>query len=123
MTEKWPRCVIRKEYSFSAAHYLPNVGDNHPCKRMHGHNYRIEVFAYGEVNPHTKWWVVDFAELDKHMKPIVDELDHQTLNDIDGLENPTAECLSWWIYHKYPVKYLKKVRVWETDKCYAETAR
>ena len=108
---------IGKMYTFSASHFLPNVEDGHPCKRLHGHNYKVEIEARGKIDE-KMGWMMDFYELDKTMKPIIEILDHHHLNDV--LNNPTAEELAHWILDKYPVKILYKVRVWETDKCYAE---
>lgn len=118
-TGRMPQVIIRKEYHFSAGHWLPNVPDGHPCKRQHGHNYRVEVFVGGEMEQNAGW-LVDFAELDTWVDPIINELDHQNLNDF--MPNPTAEWLAWWIHSRIPVKFANlRVRVWETSKCYAET--
>jgi len=63
---------------------------------MHGHSYVVEVVIEGEVDPELGW-VMDFAELDEHAGPLVRQLDHQVLNEIDGLANPTSELLAgWW---------------------------
>ena len=63
---------------------------------MHGHSYRIDVVIEGEVDPELGW-VIDFADIDEHAMPLVHLLDHQTLNEIDGLANPTSELLAaWW---------------------------
>ncbi len=118
VTGKMPRVSICKSYEFSAGHWLPNVPDGHPCKRQHGHNYKVEIIATGEMEQRGGW-LVDFAELDNWVKPIIAQLDHQMLNDI--LPNPTAEWLAWWIHSRIPVKVSLVVRVWETPKCYAET--
>lgn len=110
---------ICKVYKFSASHQLPHVPDGHKCKRLHGHNYKIEIEVRGEIN-FNLGWVVDFAEIDDNMKPIIEKLDHFHLNDIPGLENPTAENIAHWILNEYPIKYVFRVRVWETDKCWAD---
>ena len=63
---------------------------------MHGHSYLVEVAIEGEVDPE-RGWVMDFAEIDEHTAPLVRELDHQVLNEIEGLANPTSELLAvWW---------------------------
>jgi 6-pyruvoyltetrahydropterin/6-carboxytetrahydropterin synthase len=66
---------------------------------MHGHAYRIEVALRGPVDPQTGW-LIDFGDVEKHLRPVRDELDHEVLNDIEGLENPTAEHLAAWIWRK-----------------------
>ena len=117
----WQLCRIGKQYSFSAAHQLPCVPDGHPCKRLHGHNYIVELEVRGEIAPKDGFCAnLDFMEVDKYMKPIIDQLDHHFLNEIPGLENPTAELIAAWILDKYSVKYLYSVKVWETPKCWAQ---
>ena len=86
-----------KDFRFEAAHWLPNVPDGHKCRRMHGHSFRGEVAVRGEIDPKTGW-VIDFADLRSAVEPIVKRLDHYLLNEIEGLENPTAERLAVWIW-------------------------
>lgn len=117
-TGPMPKARICKAYFFSAGHWLPNVPVGHPCRNQHGHNYRVEIIACGEMEQN-RGWLVDFAELDRYAKPIIAQLDHKNLNDI--LENPTAEWIAWWIHARMPVKYVESVKVWETDKCWAQT--
>lgn len=90
---------IFKEFTFEAAHRLPNVPEGHKCARLHGHSFRVEIRVSGEVDP-TLGWVMDFSELSAAFRPIYQELDHFYLNDIDGLENPTSENIARWIWHK-----------------------
>ncbi len=61
-------------------------------------------------------WVMDFADVKAVFKPIYDELDHNYLNDIPGLENPTSEQISVWLYQKLKtlLPLLSKVVVHET---------
>ena len=90
------RARLERCYRFEAAHYLPKVPSGHKCARMHGHSYAIEVTIEGEVDPE-RGWVVDFAEIDEHALPLMRLLDHQVLNEIEGLGNPTSELLAvWW---------------------------
>ena len=88
---------IWKEFTFEAAHLLPNVPDGHKCKRLHGHSYRVRVCVEGELHP-SLGWVVDFAEIAEAFEPIRQRLDHYYLNEIEGLENPTSEVLAKWIW-------------------------
>src|ERR1700684_3771803 len=89
-----------KEFTFEAAHRLPNVAPDHKCARLHGHSYHVTIRVTGEVQSATGM-VMDFADIKMAFKPIRDEyLDHYYLNDIDGLENPTSENLARWIWHK-----------------------
>jgi len=88
---------IFKEFSFEAAHRLPNVPDGHKCARLHGHSFHVRISVRGPVGS-TSGWVVDFADIKAAVSPIHELLDHRYLNDVPGLENPTSEVLSQWIW-------------------------
>jgi len=91
---------IFKEFTFEAAHRLPNVPPDHRCARLHGHSYRVCIHVSGEIDP-TSGMVMDFADLKAAFKPIVDgSLDHYYLNEVPGLENPTSENLAHWIWER-----------------------
>jgi 6-pyruvoyltetrahydropterin/6-carboxytetrahydropterin synthase len=90
---------IFKEYSFEAAHRLPHVPTNHKCGRLHGHSYSVHLHVEGPVLE-PQGWVIDFADVKAAFQPLLDRLDHYYLNDIEGLENPTAENLSRWIWDR-----------------------
>lgn len=93
------RTRLERSYRFEAAHFLPRVPPGHKCARMHGHSYAIEVVIEGEVDPE-RGWVMDFAEIDEHVGPLMRQLDHQVLNEIAGLANPTSELLAVWLWQK-----------------------
>jgi 6-pyruvoyltetrahydropterin/6-carboxytetrahydropterin synthase len=88
---------VFREFSFEAAHRLPNVPAGHKCARLHGHSFRVEVHARGEVGA-TSGWVLDFADIAAAFAPLHDQLDHRYLNEVPGLENPTSENLAVWIW-------------------------
>lgn len=88
---------IYREFTFEAAHRLPNVPEGHKCARLHGHSYRVVIHVAGEVAPETGW-VMDFAEIKKAFAPLSEQLDHYYLNDVPGLENPTSEVIARWIW-------------------------
>jgi 6-pyruvoyltetrahydropterin/6-carboxytetrahydropterin synthase len=88
---------IFKEFTFEAAHRLPNVPADHKCARLHGHSFRVEVRVRGAVDPRLGW-VLDFADIQAAAKPVMDRLDHYCLNEIPGLENPTSENIARWIW-------------------------
>ncbi|AWN39638.1 6-carboxytetrahydropterin synthase QueD [Methylobacterium durans] len=112
---------ITQAFTFEAAHRLPNVPATHRCHRMHGHSYRVELTVEGEVDPQTGW-IVDFYDMERVFAPILARLDHHTLNEIEGLENPTAENIASWIWHrtKGGLPCLSRVKVCETPMSWAE---
>ncbi|MCU0825127.1 MAG: 6-carboxytetrahydropterin synthase QueD [Leptospira sp.] len=107
---------LSKTFGFEAAHFLPNVPDGHKCKRVHGHSFRFSVHLKGNLDPATGW-LMDFGELKSIVKPIIEEhLDHYMLNDVPGLENPTSENITIWLWNKLKPKLplLDKIIVYET---------
>jgi len=88
---------IFKEFGFESAHRLPNLPPEHKCARLHGHSYRVQIHVQGPLHP-TLGWVMDFADLQAAFRPLFEQLDHNYLNDIEGLENPTSEVLARWIW-------------------------
>ena len=112
---------ISQAFKFEAAHRLPNVPPSHRCSRLHGHSYRIEVQLDGPVDAATGF-VADFFDLEASFSDIMQALDHQCLNEVAGLENPTAENIAAWIWGRLKRKlaHLASVRVYETADCWAE---
>jgi len=106
---------IFKIFQIEAAHHLPKVPAGHPCARLHGHSFRVEVHVSGDVDP-TSGWVMDFAELKTAFAPVFAQLDHNYLNDVPGLDNPTSERLAVWIWERLKpgLPVLSKVVVHET---------
>lgn len=88
-----------KEFAFEAAHRLPRVPEGHKCGRLHGHSFRVTVHVEGPVDPQLGW-VVDFGDVKAVVAPVIDELDHQYLNDLPGLDNPTSEVLAQWLWQR-----------------------
>ena len=105
-----------REFTFEAAHRLPNAPKGHKCAGLHGHSYRVELACEGRIDPQTGW-LVDFAEIKEAFAPCFEQLDHRCLNDIDGLENPTSENLARWIWMqvKPVLPQLSQVSVAETS--------
>ena len=106
---------IFKEFTFEAAHRLPNVPEKHKCHRLHGHSFRVRIYVEGNLDPKLGW-IMDFADIKKAVKPVIDQLDHYYLNEIDGLENPTSEVLAKWIWARLEpaLPAISRVEVGET---------
>ena len=106
---------IFKEFTFEAAHRLPNVPEEHKCHRLHGHSFRVRVYVEGNLDPKLGW-IMDFADIKKAVKPVIKQLDHYYLNEIEGLENPTSEVLAKWIWArlKPALPTLNRIEVGET---------
>ena len=90
---------IYKEFSIEAAHRLPNVPEGHKCARLHGHSFLVSIHVEGTVDSKTGW-IMDFGDIKKVFKPLYEQLDHNYLNDIKGLENPTSEVMVQWIWQQ-----------------------
>ena len=90
---------IRWEFTFEAAHRLHNVPNDHKCSRLHGHSYTARVYVTGPIDAKAGW-IIDFANIKDACKPVIARLDHYYLNEVPGLENPTSENLSVWIWRE-----------------------
>lgn len=90
---------LRKSFQFEAAHLLPHLPQGHKCRRLHGHSFTAEIVVSGECDPKLGW-LMDYADLSAAFRPLWEQLDHQYLNEIPGLENPTSEVLAIWIWDR-----------------------
>lgn len=119
---------VTKKFTFDAAHRLPNYRGK--CYNLHGHRYEMEITVRGKIDP-SSGMVIDFGEV----KEVVDNclmpyLDHRYLNEDMPFENTTVENLVVWTYHSLNRLIqsgvlgrdveLKKVKIKETDSCWAE---
>lgn len=105
------------DVEFEAAHSLPFVGPKHKCFNVHGHSYKVRLYAYGAVDEQhdseTQGMVIDYdAILTCWHERFHRQLDHRLLNDIKALHNPTAENLCRFILKGMP-EYVTAVRVRE----------
>ncbi len=107
---------IGRTYRFESAHHLPLLPDGHQCKNMHGHNYRMDLVVRGEIDE--RGFIKDFAEIDAEVDPLIRLVDHKLLNDVEGLENPTAEVIAAWFYER--IEGCESVRIYENNDCWAE---
>jgi 6-pyruvoyltetrahydropterin/6-carboxytetrahydropterin synthase len=127
--------LVSRRESFNAAHQLrdPRLSDAEnrrlfgKCANLHGHNYVLEVVVAGEID-HATGYVLDLKELSGLIaRQIIEDVDHRNLNtDVPWLQGviPTAENLAvaFWqrIRSELPAGSLRSVRLWETDKNWAE---
>ncbi len=107
---------ICRTYRFESAHHLPLLPEGHKCKNLHGHNYRVDIVMRGALD--LRGFVKDFAEIDAEIMPLIKRLDHRILNEVEGLENPTAEIIAVWFFQR--IEGCEGVRVYENDDCWAE---
>ncbi len=109
---------LEKTFRFEAAHWLPNVPEGHKCGRMHGHSFRVTIVVEGKVDAESGW-VMDYGIIKDAFAPLDAQLDHYCLNEIEGLENPTSEMLSQWIWNqmKPNLPQLVEIAVEETCTC------
>jgi 6-pyruvoyltetrahydropterin/6-carboxytetrahydropterin synthase len=120
--------VIARQFTFSASHQVTGLPDGHPCARLHGHNYVVEVqLAAQHLDDHGS--VADFHELAPVRKYINSHWDHRHLNDVLE-EQPTAENLAHllFVWCEYQLAHhvserMHAVRVSETGSTWAEYRR
>lgn len=133
---------LMKSFTFSAAHRLMGLPDGHPCGRLHGHNYEVQLIVESPILDQRGFAGIDYRELDAVRDRILDLFEHKTiLYEHDPIRthetadfgyfdksiilidsNPTAENLArliWTEGHKL-VPQLRAVRVSETGRTSAE---
>ncbi len=113
--------TIAKRFSFSASHVIGGLPADHPCGRLHGHNYEVEVVLEA-ADVDAVGFVRDYRELSA-LKSFTDEtLDHKHLNDVLGHDRTTTEVLAKWLFDWCRAQWPEVVcvRVSETPKTWAE---
>lgn len=95
---------IYKEFNLEAAHYLPSAPAGHANARIHGHSFRVRVTIEGEPDPKTGL-IVHFDDMSAALRDLHKDLDHNFLNEVEGLENPTLENISKWIWDRLSTKF------------------
>ena len=122
------KVYVTKRFSFEAAHHL--VGYDGACANVHGHSYKLEVTASGNIDVlsnqsiASNCMVIDFKSLKEVVKKnIISTHDHADLNTL--YSNPTAERMVIYMFNVIrnnlprDVK-LESVKLWETEDSYAE---
>ena len=102
------------EYSIDCAHWLPRVPDDHKCHRLHGHRYQIRLEVAGEVGE--MGWIIDYADVKALADPVILGLDHQPLNELPNLDNPTCENIVSYLRDRLAIPGLSSIEVRETDR-------
>jgi 6-pyruvoyltetrahydropterin/6-carboxytetrahydropterin synthase len=105
---------------FAAAHQLREFKGG--CENLHGHNWKIEVFVTGEKLG-KDGLLIDFKVIKEATKRVLDELDHQFLNELEPFEvhNPSSENIARHLFkslsHELNNDNIKiaKVTAWESD--------
>jgi 6-pyruvoyltetrahydropterin/6-carboxytetrahydropterin synthase len=121
--------MLTSQLEFAAAHRLRGYEGN--CARLHGHNWKVEVSVSGE-HLNDVGMLMDFKEIKRRAKVILDELDHFYLNDITPFNdelNPTAENIAWFLFDRLSKDIndnrisVASVKVWENDRNCATFSR
>ena len=118
---------ITVQAGFSSGHYLRNYHGK--CENPHGHNYRVLVTLIGEEVDHAGL-LLDFKLLKQILRPTVEFLDHQMINDLEPFTtlNPSAENLARYFYEKTATQLhemtsgrvrVKDCTVYKTNPSYA----
>ncbi|MCE0484114.1 MAG: 6-carboxytetrahydropterin synthase [Methylacidiphilales bacterium] len=95
--------ILAKDFYFEAAQSLSLFPEGHKCRRLHGHSFKVTISVRGPVDEATGVFY-DHAVISDAMKPILEQIDHTYLNEIPGLENPTIEFISRWLWEKLESK-------------------
>ncbi len=108
------------ERNFSSAHQLR--GYQGKCENLHGHNYKIEIYARGRELDNIGL-LIDFGELKTAADEIVQYLDHRNINELPPFDvelNPSAENLARYVLERVAARVgdervqVYKVRCFET---------
>jgi 6-pyruvoyltetrahydropterin/6-carboxytetrahydropterin synthase len=113
--------TIARRFAFSASHIIGNLPADHPCSRLHGHNYEIEIVLQSPaLDP--AGFVRDFNELAAVGEFISETFDHKHLNDVLGHDRTTTEVISKSVYDWCKPRWpeLIAVRTAETPSTWAE---
>jgi 6-pyruvoyltetrahydropterin/6-carboxytetrahydropterin synthase len=90
---------IYKEFTFEAAHFLPSAPPGHPNARVHGHSFRVRVTIDGEPDEKTGV-LMHLDDVEAALSDVHEALDHRTLNEVEGLSQPTLERITMWLWDR-----------------------
>lgn len=115
---------VTVEQTFAAGHALREYKGK--CENVHGHNYRVQITVEGE-KLNRIGLLVDFVELKRVVREVVDRLDHQFINDLEPFTviNPSAENMAKYFYDEVSSRLderssetpsrISQIKIWETD--------
>ncbi len=98
------------EFWFDAAHQFRHMPVGHKYHGLHGHSFRVEIAVHGTPDPESGF-IVDFAQLEAAGESIRERLDHRFLNEIVGLETPSLERISRFIWDALKPRFAGLTRV------------
>lgn len=103
---------VSQRFFFDAAHTLQREIDGGSSARIHGHTYHAEVTVAG--SPDARGMVIDLGFLRRDLETVRAALDHQLLDEVEGLGAPTLENLCAYIAARIRTDFpsLSSVRVW-----------
>lgn len=96
--------------SFEASHYIDATGAPDGYRRIHGHSFVVEA-TMAAARPNAEGWVVDLGAFGAALNDVLARLDHQLLNEIEGLERPTFENILMWIDQQLSAKGFAPSRI------------
>lgn len=115
---------LTRRYTFEAAHVLSFLPEGHPCTRLHGHSYVLEVTVMGDVEGRRRM-IAEYGEIDAAVAPVLERYDHRYLNNF--LEQPTVEEMAPDIYDLIEksvpddaIWVVARIRLWETERSSVE---
>lgn len=99
----------RVHFTFEAAQALEHLPGDHPCRKLHGHSYRVAVGAVAN------------EALPPDLQTLYEELDHSCLNDRDDLGEATCERICYWFWQRLSAMghslTVVSVQETETSRC------
>ena len=123
---KQGKYIISKRFDFCASHCLEGLRADHPCRRIHGHNYQI-IVELEKTELDDVGMVRDYRALSVIKEWFDTVWDHQHLNSISLMNgiNPTAENIARVVYNQVRnyIPEVVAVTVKETDKTAARYER
>ncbi|MFO8165180.1 MAG: 6-carboxytetrahydropterin synthase QueD [Desulfatiglandales bacterium] len=105
---------------FAAAHQLRHFRGK--CEKLHGHNWKIEVYIEGE-KLNDIGLLIDFKDVKNATSKILEGLDHSFLNELPPFkdQNPSSENIAAYIFRELGNELndtrikVSKVTAWESD--------